>query len=32
LVTSEHPTTQSGNDLLVEVGSGTYTFEYPYSV
>jgi len=32
LVASEHPTTQSGNDLLVEVGSGTYTFEYPYSV
>ncbi|MBT3389016.1 MAG: family 78 glycoside hydrolase catalytic domain [Chloroflexi bacterium] len=32
LVASELPTTQSGNDLLVEVGSGTYRFEYPYSV
>jgi len=32
LIASEHPTTQSGNDLLVEVGSGMYRFEYPYSV
>lgn len=30
LTASEHTMTQSGDDLLVDVGNGSYTFAYPY--
>lgn len=30
LIANEYQTTQVGDDLLLEVGSGTYEFEYPY--